>query len=753
MLFHINSFRRAVYRLPHEGENISTSTTLALQSVFKNLQQSNKEVTTKDLTVAFGWTSAEAFLQQDVQEMMRVLVDKLEDKMRGTVMDGFIKRLFAGTVRSYIRCVHVQYESKRQEDFYDIQLDVKGCRNIYESFRKYTSIEMLDGENQYDAGEHGKQDAKKGVIFESFPPVLTIHLKRFDFDLNSMNFTKIHDYFEFPLRLDVDEFLSEDCPAEARAVPNVYVLHSVLVHQGDVGGGHYYAYIRPTTPLFSYGPASPAASTEANGNGHGNGHGLHHADNVPGDDAELGGADAPLGSFLATATHLLGRHTSGGRAGKDQQWYKFNDEVVLPVTQREAVDYCYGRRIRENEFFRSMSSAYMLVYIREAEAAEIMREVTDADIPEDLDVRLNAELTQKLALQKRTERLRTYMQVGYVTEANVRTFEDYSRYNDLVGEKSFTKTTIMKESTKMRAVLQIARELNLLPCDFRLWEMEKTENGTYIVADDVVPQELSMVTRANRFYVEPVQCEDDPAERAGFVERYTELLAEEQGFLERVREDLRSCAELYFGDDEDPVEGCGIGSSNAPFAELARLRPEKCARYRQELEDLDTAMLELLTEHCPAEPKDEKLVFLKLYDPYDMLPELNLPVEDTLESLSDSSDDEGAEGEDDSGVGAAGHDAGSDTVTAGKAMEVEGGALTDRVEAGAGPAAGRSSNKRRRTAKRVVVREYMPVKYAMSMQLSLSCRVADLGPAVLKVLNELHPTIGADWQDKMQRFQ
>ena len=46
---------------------------------------------------------------------------------------------------------------------------------------------MLDGENQYDAGpEFGKQDAEKGVIFRKFPPVLTVHLKRFDFDLQRM---------------------------------------------------------------------------------------------------------------------------------------------------------------------------------------------------------------------------------------------------------------------------------------------------------------------------------------------------------------------------------------------------------------------------------------------------------------------------------------------------------------------------------------------------------------------------------------
>jgi ubiquitin carboxyl-terminal hydrolase 7 len=122
MLFHVNDFRRKIYALPHLDESFRTSTTLALQSIFKNLQTSDKEVTTKELTVAFGWTSAEAFQQQDVQEMMRVLLEKLEDKMKGTQADGYIKALFAGSIRSFIKCVDVDYESKREEDFYDIQV-------------------------------------------------------------------------------------------------------------------------------------------------------------------------------------------------------------------------------------------------------------------------------------------------------------------------------------------------------------------------------------------------------------------------------------------------------------------------------------------------------------------------------------------------------------------------------------------------------------------------------------------------------
>ena len=57
---------------------------------------------------------------------MRILLDKLEEKMSGPTCPescrDVVKTLFAGTVRSYVKCLNVDYESKRDEDFYDIQV-------------------------------------------------------------------------------------------------------------------------------------------------------------------------------------------------------------------------------------------------------------------------------------------------------------------------------------------------------------------------------------------------------------------------------------------------------------------------------------------------------------------------------------------------------------------------------------------------------------------------------------------------------
>ena len=69
-------------------------------------------------------------------------------------------------------------------------------KNLYESFKDYVAVETLDGENKYQAEGYGLQDAKKGIIFESFPPVLHLQLKRFEYDIQRDAMVKV--CFSFP---------------------------------------------------------------------------------------------------------------------------------------------------------------------------------------------------------------------------------------------------------------------------------------------------------------------------------------------------------------------------------------------------------------------------------------------------------------------------------------------------------------------------------------------------------------------------
>lgn len=111
---------------------------------------------------------------------------------------------------------------------------------VFESFRDYVAEETLDGDNKYDAGEFGLQEAKKGVIFTKMPPVMHLHLMRFLYDPVTDSNIKVNDRYEFPEHMDLSEFVKG--PQEALAH---YTLHAVLVHSGDNYGGHYVAHLDP----------------------------------------------------------------------------------------------------------------------------------------------------------------------------------------------------------------------------------------------------------------------------------------------------------------------------------------------------------------------------------------------------------------------------------------------------------------------------------------------------------------------------
>ncbi|CAI9095952.1 OLC1v1031999C1 [Oldenlandia corymbosa var. corymbosa] len=205
---------------------------LVLLRLFYKLQYADKSVLMKELTRSFGWNTYDSFMQQDVQELNRVLCEKLEEKMKGIVVESTIQNLFGGHQMNYIECINVEFKSTRKESFYDLQLDMKGCKDVYALFDKYVEVEHMEEDNKYHAEGHGLQDAKKGVLFTNFPLVLQLHLKRFEYDFSSDSMVKINDRYEFPLQLDLDRENGKCLSPDAdRSVQNLYTLHSVLLHR------------------------------------------------------------------------------------------------------------------------------------------------------------------------------------------------------------------------------------------------------------------------------------------------------------------------------------------------------------------------------------------------------------------------------------------------------------------------------------------------------------------------------------------
>nr|XP_045000810.1 ubiquitin carboxyl-terminal hydrolase 47 isoform X2 [Jaculus jaculus] len=356
-LFMTPEFRNALYKWEFEEseEDPVTSIPYQLQRLFVLLQTSKKRaIETTDVTRSFGWDSSEAWQQHDVQELCRVMFDALEQKWKQTEQADLINELYQGKLKDYVRCLECGYEGWRIDTYLDIPLVIRpygssqAFASVEEALHAFIQPETLDGPNQYFCERCKKKcDARKGLRFLHFPYLLTLQLKRFDFDYTTMHRIKLNDRMTFPEELDMSTFidvedekspqtesctdsgaenegschsdqLSNDfsnddgvdegiCLESSSATEKIskpglekssllYELFSVMVHSGSAAGGHYYACIK---------------------------------------------------SF------------------SDEQWYSFNDQHVSRITQEDIKKThggSSGSRGYYSSAFASSTNAYMLIY-------------------------------------------------------------------------------------------------------------------------------------------------------------------------------------------------------------------------------------------------------------------------------------------------------------------------------------------------------------------------------------------------------
>ena len=80
--------------------------------------------------------------------LARALQGLLAEIMTGTALDGTMQRLFAGAQQTFCKCVNVDYESARIEEFYELSMPVKGFPTLHASFENHVAVEELRAPNQ-----------------------------------------------------------------------------------------------------------------------------------------------------------------------------------------------------------------------------------------------------------------------------------------------------------------------------------------------------------------------------------------------------------------------------------------------------------------------------------------------------------------------------------------------------------------------------------------------------------------------------
>jgi len=302
----------------------------------------------------------------------------------------------------------------------------------------------MDGENKYFAEGFGLQDAKKGVIFESFPQVLHLQLKRFEYDFQRDTMMKINDRYEFPEIWDASPYLSQDAD---RSEPWIYRLHSVLVHSGDLNAGHYYAFIKPNKEKGFFRFDDDRVTCAAN-------------------------KEALEENFGGDYTNLQNGNTQ----------------------QRNPYTRTWSAK-------RSMN-AYMLVYIRESKLDEIMMAGQEVEPPKYLEQRFSEERTELERRRKDRDEAHLYMDIQVATNKNFRSHQgfDIVPWAKDVDSPAHPRTwKTLKTMTVENFARSTAEELGLDPNAVRAWVVVNRQNGTARPDQILAQPQMSVEEAAIKF--------------------------------------------------------------------------------------------------------------------------------------------------------------------------------------------------------------------------------------------------------------
>lgn len=166
---------------------------------------------------------------------------KLSD---GKIADStLIGQIFGGYLRNELKCCKCGYRSQTFNSFQDLNLEVEGgIRSVKDSLRAYTRSETLDNGNEWRCEKcKVKVQAKKQMMICSPPNVLTLQLKRFNYDgkINK------HIAFDFTEELHHVDSTTEQQRPDGALRSTKYELRSIVVHHGySTHSGHYVAFVK-----------------------------------------------------------------------------------------------------------------------------------------------------------------------------------------------------------------------------------------------------------------------------------------------------------------------------------------------------------------------------------------------------------------------------------------------------------------------------------------------------------------------------
>ncbi|KAJ3920053.1 ubiquitin carboxyl-terminal hydrolase 4 [Lentinula edodes] len=181
--------------------------------------------------------------------------------------DSIIVDFFQGMFRNQLRCMKCEKTSTTYNAFSILSLPVparSGKIPLQNCLKAFFNVEVMEGDDAWDCPRcKTKRPATKTLSLARLPPVLVIHLKRFE--VNGRFSDKIDTFVDFPVKgLDLTELMPPPLPVGAdqsllnggmvngvmprddpriQVGPYKYELYGVTNHYGNLSSGHYTAFV------------------------------------------------------------------------------------------------------------------------------------------------------------------------------------------------------------------------------------------------------------------------------------------------------------------------------------------------------------------------------------------------------------------------------------------------------------------------------------------------------------------------------
>lgn len=150
----------------------------------------------------------------------------------------FLIDLLQGQLRSTLTCTVCGHKSRRFDPFLYLSVPVnRNMSTLTEPLDKYIEEELLTGDEQWYCEKcKCKVDAGKKIDIWKFPPVLVLHLKRFEFHSRTCSYKKTDCLLTSDLHLDLMPYAASHQREGA-----LYSIVCIANHSGKYGSGHYTA--------------------------------------------------------------------------------------------------------------------------------------------------------------------------------------------------------------------------------------------------------------------------------------------------------------------------------------------------------------------------------------------------------------------------------------------------------------------------------------------------------------------------------